>query len=118
MQWLFYDLIPATVTSEIVDVPPDADHFVILSDLSNLEATIMYLRSHDDVAQAVAVNARSKAPSKEKITSAWATALQAVGERQAVATRGAGKIWFSPYDIRYSQLGRLDESSRIVSLSL
>jgi len=118
MQWLFYDLVPASVDSGDATVPCDADHFNILPDFSNLEATITYLRSHDDVAKKVAMNARAKAPSTEKITGAMAMALSEIGKLQTDLETCPGKIWFSPYDARYSQLGRLDDSLRFVSLTI
>jgi hypothetical protein len=95
--------------------PPEAaDHCLISSDLSNLGATVRYLRSHEAVARGVVARANARAPTIEAITTHWHAmllgvhALETGGSAAAAAasaatrTPQAGSEWFSPYDPKYA----------------
>jgi hypothetical protein len=110
-QWLFPDLVGHCVSESTWEALPDAsvDHFIIESTLSNLRATVLWLREHDDVAQRVAACALSKAPTRAACVNAWIHTLHAVASAQHTAApplAGAKKAWYSPYDSRYAKLGR------------
>ena len=120
--WLFHGLVGATVLH--ATTPPanvhTADHFVIAPTLDNLAATVHFLRTHDDVAQAVAARAWEIAPTRTSILAAWKVAMCAVAEWARAETAaetagGDGKVWFSPYDSRYALIGRRDSSQRMVA---
>jgi len=115
--WLFDHVISAVVEDDREDVPPDADHFLIRSDLRNLNETIDYLRANDSVAQAVAGNAMTKSPTKAAILEAWRLAMSSV-PRVAERPPPGTKMWFSPYDARYAVLHRGDTSNRVFSTKL
>ncbi len=105
--WLLFDLVPAEVHVDgAATVPEHADHFRILSDYSNLESTIEYLRRHDDVAKKVALCAASKCPTKIDILQALEFVLYAVHDFAThTAESHAGRhALFSAYDLKYSRL--------------
>jgi hypothetical protein len=116
--WLFPDLVGGTVGVDGAAVNlENADHFIIRPDLQNLNQTVHYLREHDDIAQAVAARALARSPTRDKILAAWQIAMTAAAvPKPSGTTPETGKIWFSPYDSRYAQIGRLDDSVRLVSL--
>lgn len=115
--WLFPDLVGGTVTADGSAMNlENADHFVISSDLQNLNQTVYFLREHDDIAKAVAARALAKSPTREKILAAWQIVMSAAVPKSHATAPETGKIWFSPYDSRYAQIGRLDDSARLVSL--
>jgi hypothetical protein len=114
--WAFADTVPAfiprddDVAAARLSVPDDADHFVISADLSNLRATVEFLRAHKKIARRVAACARSRAPTKARITQYWRHAIAAVAARQApafAASDGAGggvapRAWFAAADDAYA----------------
>jgi hypothetical protein len=113
--WAFAGTVPAfiprddDVAAARLSVPDDADHFVISADLSNLRATVEFLRAHVDTARRVAACARSRAPTKARITQYWRHAIAAVAARQApafAASDGAGGVapraWFAAADDAYA----------------
>jgi hypothetical protein len=115
--WLFHGLVGAVVDADGGEANvATADHFLILADLSNLAATVQYLRAHDEEAVSVAARAYALAPTRASIAAAWRLAMQAVAEHAAGAAPGEGKAWFSPYDSRYAQIGRRDASARMVAV--
>jgi hypothetical protein len=109
--WLFPGLTGAHVTTDgTAHVPPNADHFLIAPDLTNLDATIMYLQEHDDVARSVADCAHAKAPTAICIVAAWTELLAEVHRATALAPAHAGPsglVLFSPYDTRYAKQDRV-----------
>ncbi len=116
--WLFHNLQGATVT-DAATLPENvhtADHFVIVPSLENLATTVHFLRAHDDIAQAVAARAYAAAPTRACILEAWRTSMCAVAAWASGAAAGDGKVWFSPYDSRYAQIGRRDDSRRMVAV--
>lgn len=114
--WLFAGLCGACIdpTDESRTIPEDCDHFLIRSDLSNLEATIVYLRDHDELAAAVAASAKTKAPTQDMITDYISGALRRVHDR--LYTQKEGAAWYSPYDHRYARIGRPEASTRMTAL--
>jgi hypothetical protein len=105
--WLFPFLTPAVITPDgTANVPADADHFLIASDLCNADATVRYLQAHDDVAWGVACNAFIKAPTRSTILHAWAELLHEIHAAQALLPEhvGTGAVLFSPYDARYAKV--------------
>ena len=112
--WLFASLVPACVSACGTEtaVPLDADHFSIHADLSNLESTVLFLRSHADVAARVLASSRRRAPTVESITTYWDSALNAVHSLTVPApvlvscppTTLPCREWFTPYDVKYARL--------------
>ena len=116
--WLFHGLVGAMIDSSVCDTAAadQADHFLILPDLSNLATTVAFLREHDDVAVAVAGRAATLAPTRASILAAWQMAMRSVAAAAVPDGEDEGKVWFNPYDSRYAQLGRRDASARMVAV--
>jgi hypothetical protein len=81
-----------------------ADHCVIDADLSNLEATITYLRAHPDAAASMVTAARTRAPTVASIAAAWAKALACTPVDPCPGT-GTSE-WYPARDKRYARIGR------------
>jgi hypothetical protein len=108
--WLFPGLIGASVNDTSAHVPPDADHFLIAPDLSNLDATVLYLQTHDEIARSVADSGYTKAPTAVSIVAAWSQLLAEVHRATALSPLHAGPpgpVLFSPYDTRYAKQDRV-----------
>lgn len=111
--WVFADLVSArvgasgTLSSDVADVS-GADHFSVDADLTNLEATILYLRLHPEIATTVAANARKKAPTQASVLSHWAAWLQWVHAHATYCEddSAASTMVFPPYEPRYARMAR------------
>ena len=101
--WLFDACVGAATP---IALPTDADHCLVASDLSNLEATIVYLRTNPGVAAALIHNARARAPTVDSITRYWAAALQNAEAAGVDPLPGTGVEWYPARDRRYARLGR------------
>ena len=107
--WLFSGLTPCSVRDADtpgIDVPHDADHFLIDAQLKNLEATITFLRRNRAVAARVAGVCQRKAPTMESITTYWHRALCAV---HVTCTAGRAdedgcREWFTPNDSKHARM--------------
>ncbi len=108
--WTLFDLVSATVSADgSAVVPEHADHFLIHSDLSNLECTVDYLRLNDLVAKQVAVCAASKCPTKTDILKAWAALLVSVHNFATHVSPGPNVSTsmyplYSPFETKYARL--------------
>jgi hypothetical protein len=108
--WLFDRLVGATIPAERTESPPadvsGADHLLILPDLSNLRASVEFLRGAPTVAAAVAANAAAAAPTVSSITAYWAAHIRAVHAHTARAQLSPAARLFPWHDRRYARLGR------------
>lgn len=120
--WLFHDLVAAHVCAEpaITVIHEDADHFRVSADLGNLEATILYLRSHPEVAERTVACARRRAPSIASVTSFWHSALCSVHAKTVpvAAARTGDRDWFTPYECKYAAIKTAQCHSAVSFLSI
>ena len=104
--WLFDSTVPVVLGGDGGDSPdPDLhpDHCLVHADLSNLEATILYLRGNPEFARKMVGRANSRAPTVDTITAHWRAMLQGVHDLETGSGGDPdGCEWFSPYDPKYA----------------
>lgn len=98
------------------------DHFIIDSDLSNLEGTIQWLRANPGLDAATAANAAKLAPSVENIVEYVSGVLHAIAAAACNdhSSEGHRLRWFVADDKRYASLGMVfdDDDDSIAWRSL
>lgn len=98
---------------EEVTIDDNVDHFIVDADLSNLEATVVYLRARPDVSARVAAAAKRKAPTLDGIATYWRDALRGVHALQRDGS--CGKEWFGAADPQYARCGRTGATAAMTS---
>lgn len=126
--WLFHNLVAAHIpipgSGVEPELPETADHFRISADLANLEATILYLRSHPEVVDQTVTAARRRAPTVGSVTLFWYAALCSVHAKTVpkaaakAAQTATDRDWFTPYESKYAGIktGRCDPVVSFMSI--